>query len=352
MKNREFGVDLVRIMAFCLMLWLHFYLRNGFYFQKIETVSGYMAVSMLPLFLSCVPMYMMLTGYLKCGKRWDKSYYMSLIPILLSWFLISVIHYIYRSNVLHEEKTAREWIGELLGFKMATYSWYIGMYIGLILISPIINLVWMTIKNKKGHIAVVISLVLVTFVPSTINSMGVLSEGSTILPSYFTALYPITYYVIGCYIKTYKPKPNSIACVITALFVGVVMAFVNISTRTQADNFYTGYGLEYSNIMLAAVTVLLFLAVYRLNVKNELVKKLAKIISSCVLEMYLISYIFDNKIYVWKYGEYPMSSYIVVGLALTAAVFGLSFISGGLINLAVKKIYALIKRIVLREKWN
>ena len=35
MKNRDFGADVVRVLSCLLVLILHFFLRNGFYYREI-----------------------------------------------------------------------------------------------------------------------------------------------------------------------------------------------------------------------------------------------------------------------------------------------------------------------------
>ena len=75
--EREFGPDCIRISAFCLLLWLHFYLRNGFYHSAADGFWGFLAVMFRPVFMCCIPLFLMLTGYLKCGKSWTDRYYRS-----------------------------------------------------------------------------------------------------------------------------------------------------------------------------------------------------------------------------------------------------------------------------------
>ena len=43
-NTRDFGADIVRITALFMVLWLHFYLRNGFYYTEITDLSGFIAV--------------------------------------------------------------------------------------------------------------------------------------------------------------------------------------------------------------------------------------------------------------------------------------------------------------------
>ena len=275
----------------------------------------------------------MLTGYLKCKKEWTIRYYLSLAPIIVSFFLISAIHLIYKLIRVDEVKSAGEWLWDFLNFHLADYSWYIGMYIGLFLISPLLNQLWNSLGTRKLHLMAVITMASVTFVPSTVNSLYV-PEGmdGTILPTYFTGLWYVTYYLIGCYIRTYRPALKKRIGIPAALLVAAIQGLWNINSRTDPKNYYSGYSASYSNLLICLIAVVLFLMVYRLESGSCGLSRAAELISRVSLEMYLISYIVDSNIYPRAYGKYSMTQYPTVGLLMTLAVFLLAFISGILVH--------------------
>ena len=148
MREREFGADVVRILAVCLVFWLHFYLRNGFYYTPVDNLAGFIAVAFRRVFMCCIPLFLILTGYLKCGKPWKWSGYCSILPILTSYMLISMVHLLYKILIKKEIKPVSEWIQDFLGFRLANYGWYIGMYIGLFLLCPLMVRLWQ--KQKRA----------------------------------------------------------------------------------------------------------------------------------------------------------------------------------------------------------
>ena len=118
-NTRDFGADIVRITALFMVLWLHFYLRNGFYYTEITDLSGFIAVMFRPILMCCVPLFMILTGYLKCSKKWDLRYYRSLFPILVSYLLISLIHLPYKIFFQDQHASIGDWILQILRFELA-----------------------------------------------------------------------------------------------------------------------------------------------------------------------------------------------------------------------------------------
>ena len=348
-REREFGADCIRILALCLVYWVHFYLRNGFYSSEASDVWGFIAVMFRPVFMCCVPLFMVLTGYLKCGKEWSWKYYLSLLPILISYVLISAIHLPYKIFWQNEVLSVRGWIKEFLAFELAEYGWYIGMYIGLFLLSPFVNILWNNIKKKKTHAVLVLTCILLTFFTATVNSLASQAGvDKNILPAYFTSLYYVTYYILGCYIKTYKPEINRIICMAMFFALAALQAFMNIYTRTNSKDYYSGYKAGYNSVFIGAMTFLLFLTFYRLKCNSETIRKIAAMISGVVLEMYLLSYIFDSNIYKLFYKQYPMRDYCWVGLLMTLAVFVLSFAAGKIVNMVTRFINHACLKLICR----
>ncbi|MBQ9911227.1 MAG: hypothetical protein IJM50_06995 [Lachnospiraceae bacterium] len=121
--ERDFGADLVRITAGVLVLTVHFFLRNGFYYREARGFFGVLAVAFRTAALNCVPLFMMLTGYLKCKKEWTLRSYLSIVPILTSYVVISLIHLAYKILYAGVRMSAIEWLLQLISFKLADYSW-------------------------------------------------------------------------------------------------------------------------------------------------------------------------------------------------------------------------------------
>ena len=333
-KERQFGPDLLRVFAVCLLFWLHFYLRNGFYNVEAKDLNDHMAIAFRPIFMCCVPLFATLTGYLKIHKVYEKGYYDSLVPILVSFTLISLIHLVYKTFLLKEAFVLSDRILEFFNFTLANYSWYVGMYIGLFLISPFFNTLWQVRMEQGFHRSILLTLFFLSFVPLTVNTLF----EKSVVPSYFTQLSYLGYYAIGGYIRTYSPKISKLLSFISVLLLGFIQGEINIATRTEVNSYYSGYSASYGHLFICALTVLIFLALISTECNSKKIKKIFARISSVAFEMYLLSWLFDTRIYPLHKGEYGTKLYPVVGLAMTGAVFILSF-------LAALPVHALSKRI-------
>ncbi|MBQ6551703.1 MAG: acyltransferase family protein [Lachnospiraceae bacterium] len=333
-RERDFGADVVRITALFLVLWVHYYLRNGFYYREVTDFGGFLTTSFRPVVMTCVPLFMMLTGYLKCGKSWNLKYYRSIVPVLLSYLIISAVHLPYRIFVQQESMTAGEWVLQFLHFELATYGWYVSMYIGLFLITPLLNLIWRSCVSRQAHLAVVFTFVLLTFVPATFNK----TSCGNIVPNYFQSIYYVTYYMIGCFIRTYRPKPNRWILLALVVAFSVFLGWLNIVTRTEAGNYHTGFRTAYNGMPEGFLTTSMFLILYQFRCRRPAVRKLAAHISGVVFEVYLLSYLADVRIFPLFYKKYSMFLYIPVGIVMTMAVFILTYPIALAVNRFVRKI--------------
>ena len=323
MKRREFGLDLIRAIAVIFVISVHFYYNNGFYFQKMEGLSMWLAGSSRWLFYTCVPLFMLITGYLRANDRPTKKYYSGLFRVVISWLIISLICLCFRVGYYGTKKTVLQWIGDILNYGTAQYSWYVEMYIGLILISPVINLALDSLKKPKQIWLLTGGVVLATTLP-TITS-------ARLLPEWWTAMYPIGYYMIGAAIRRTKPKIPPVAGLLGAALCAMGMGLASLLT-TNGGKFNDGFSQGgYGGFWTTLMVTCLFLGVYRFRAG----KRTGKVLSFCaagVFEGYILSRLLDVWIYkTVKFWHNP-ETYILIFLCVTIPVFILSMLAGRLVH--------------------
>ncbi len=150
LKKRDSSLDILRIIAVFTVLSVHFFLHNGFYSQTIEGTPMYVAVVMRTLFSVCVPLFMLLTGYLMSKKELSKKVLFGNYENTCCFFVISTLAcMIYKNIAQGDVFDLKSFILGTLDFTGSNYSWYIEMYIGLFLLTPFLNLAYGKLKNKK-----------------------------------------------------------------------------------------------------------------------------------------------------------------------------------------------------------
>lgn len=312
--KRQPGLDLFRIFGLLFVNALHACLYNGFYALPQEGFAVWAANSFRWLFFGCNAMFMLMTGYLKSAKPWNKQYYKGLATVLVGYVLTCIISYPIRYYCIGERDAFAVWLQRF--FTFSNYSWYVEMYIGLILVSPVLNFALQHFDTKK-LLVLAGSLVAVTILHS-VTAMD-------LIPDYFSALYPLTLYFLGGVIRRLQPKIPAGICLGGAAAIAMGLGLVSLLTAN--GSFYSGFSQGYGGFWIVAMVVLLFCGMYRLQA-NEKTGKLLAWLSGGVFEGYILSRLLD----VWIYGTVPQwhspEKYILIFLCVTLPVFICSLLAG------------------------
>lgn len=324
MKQRQPGIDLLRCIGLLFVVGVHSFLKNGYYYEPQTSAVMWAPNSFRWLFYSCNGIFMILTGYLKSTKPLNAAYYRSLLPILMGYFLTCVFSFPIRHFLLDEKLSILEWINKMITF--GNYGWYVEMYIGLFLLAPIINLALEGLTTRRQLCWLAGTMVVVTALPS-ITALD-------LIPDYWTALYPITYYVLGAVIRRLQLRLKPWAGVCGAL---AVAAFLGLATLLTTDETVTkGFGQGYGGFWITLIVVLLFLGLYHVPLGPRLSRILAWA-SGGVFEGYILSRLFD----VWVYAQFPQwhhpEKYWIGYLCITLPIFLVSIVLGKAVHtLAVR----------------
>ena len=126
--QRDIGLDLTRILAFLAVPSVHFFLNSTYYDTAIVGPRMALMTVMRTAFMVCVPLYMLLSGYLSAEKHIPLTrpgllgYYKKLLPIFLTYALSTGVILLYRALWLGEEQTILSAVKNLLSFQQSCLS--------------------------------------------------------------------------------------------------------------------------------------------------------------------------------------------------------------------------------------
>lgn len=359
LQSRNATLDIIRIVAAFTVLSVHFFLHNGFYSQIVEGVPMYIMVLMRTLFSVCVPLFMILTGYLMSHKMLSRKYYSGISKTLIIFVLATLACMIFKTIHDNEPFTLKSFILGTLDFTGANYSWYIEMYIGLFLLIPFLNLAYNKLKNKRQKQVLVLTLVFLTIIPTLFNIFNFdnpawWSDPKTsdtfakLVPSWWMGFYPITYYFTGCYIREYgiklKTKSTLVLFLLAILIFGSFNFYRSFGTTFKSGSYVYWYGIE-----PYVLSVLLFVLLSRIKTDNmnEKVKFVLWKVSDLALGIYLISYIFDMLVYpVLNTKINPMTDRLPFYFVAVPIVFVCSMLASAIMNIVAKYMQILFKKLV------
>ena len=341
MIKRESGADVYRIMGLLFVNMLHACLYNGFYYAPQQGVAMWAANSVRWLTYGCNAMFMLLTGYLKTTSPYGRRYYKSLVAVLVGYVLTCLISYPIRYYFVGERDGIRVWLERFISF--SNYAWYVEMYIGLFLISPLVNLALDKLEDHRKQWFLAISILVIT--------VGHSATKHNLLPDYCGSFYPLALYTLGAVIRRTRPKVPAVVGLGVAFATAMGLGYVSMKTAT--NGFSSGYSQGYGGFWVVLMVAALFLGVYRLRVDGKAGKVLA-FMSGGVFEGYILSRLLD----VWIYGKVPQwhsaEKYPLIFLCITIPVFLISLSAGKVVNMIsgwiTKQLWKLVDAIPARKE--
>lgn len=368
LQNRNPAMDILRIVAVFCVISIHFFYHTGYYSTTADNVPMYFATVLRTLFSVCVPLFMILSGFLLCNKTLKKGYYSGIRKTIIVYILVAIACIIYKSCNGSYTLTTLTFFTGIFDFSGANYSWYIEMYIGLFLIIPFLNIIYKNLDSRKQKNILLITLIAITILPSLFNAFKFDSyewwanpatdtDTQKLMPSWWVGIYPITYYFTGCYIREYGTKIKNVF-----LIIALVIAIFGFGTfnfyRCYGSTFTTANYVYWYGIEPYVMSVLIFLIISKLKLENINVKAKFVLwkISDLVLGTYLVSFIFDS-IYYYEilnintpdfYARFPFMPLMIL------CVFVSALISSGIINLIAAGIEFCYKKIcnLCKEKFS
>lgn len=310
---RNTGLDVVRCIALLCVISVHFFLNSDFYNEPVVEFSMYVMVLIRNSFMVCVPLFMVLTGYLNQSTEISWKYYRKLGRVLAIYLLSSGACAVYKMCLKDSfAAVLRSFLGAVIGlfsFETAPYSWYIEMYIGLFLLIPFLNIAYAGLHTRREKKYLIVTLLFLTAIPRVTNifclsgiNWWLLPSSSdnyyALLPQWWTSIYPITYFYLGRYLREYPIKLQGKTKLLLLILSGIIAGTFNYY-RSYKSTFISGPWQEYGSLFILIQTILLFSLFVDLDYSrlSPFFKRIFSAVSELSLGAYLVSWIFDQIFY-------------------------------------------------------
>ncbi len=307
------GIDIVKILAVFMVVCIHTYLYDGMYYEPVTSEKFMLPIALRWISYTCVPLFMISTGYLMKNKKFSGKYYLGLIKIIVIYIIVSLIcmkfnHEHFGTDFSDPWKVLKGF----LEFNNANYGWYINYYISIFLCIPFINLAFNGLQTKGQKFILVFTVAALTIFARSLYIGFDRTNQIRLLPDYLNGAWPLAYYFAGAFIREYPPK----RCIRNKLIIFAALAgvtwFITKSTYSQSiknidenQRFVSWHFNDYGTYPVFLIAVLIFMLLFDITTKNKIVKFILRQISGTTLALYMISYVFDNKYYVEFNGKYP-----------------------------------------------
>ncbi len=364
--KRNAAADIIRCLAFYSVVSVHFFLRSGFYGNTVTGEKMMLMVFMRSFFIICVPLYMILSGYLMKNKTLTIGYYKKIGKTYLTYVLAALCCITYSAMFLKQAWSLKRIVLAIFEFTAAPYAWYVEMYLGIFLIIPFLNILYNNIPTQNWKKVLLLVMVILTSFPAVLNVYNFNSLEwwlqpsssriySQIIPAWWTTLYPVTYYFIGCYLSEFGLK---IKKSINLIFIALTWVASSIYTywRSYKSTFIWGDWCDYESIFNVILASLIFVFFINLNYDNFSPKlsALFKKVSALCFGSYLVSWIFDKILYTILIEKVPemtdrLGYYFIIAPLVFVCSLILSFIISK-IQILLENLWSFTKNIFIKAK--
>ena len=335
-KERNLNLDLIRCVALLMVPIMHSLDHTGLYDQQLYGAANQSMIAVKTLFTTCIPLYVMLSGFLNNRKALSARYYLGLIRILGVYLIcgIACLAFEQCSGIAH--RSPAEMVSALVNFSCCDYAWYIMMYFGLFLMIPFLNMAYHGLTTRKQKLVLVATFLALSVLPSLLNLYFQLYS------LWWTRLYPLCYYFTGAYLSEYMPKakPGKWAAALLAFLAAYSVFFYFHYDANGAALI----GVYQDTFPVYILSVLLIVILFRLplgTVPGPVAAILRKV-SDLTLPAYLLTWITDSLIYPRLMAAVPAGPARYPWLLLTVP---LSLISALLMAQVVDWIFVPINRL-------
>lgn len=303
MKKRNINIDVLKCIAVTFVICVHFFLHTSYYGRSFSFKSIFYSSFIWIIFMTCVPLFIMVTGCLMKDKTYNKAYFLKLLPVLGTYALTASVYTLFDTKALNIEYLEKL-VVNIVTF--SHYAWYVNMYIGLYLLIPLLNSGYKSLKNHRVQAVVILILIILTVLPPTFSLLDNNQKFIIIqhlVPDYWKGIWPITYYFLGIFLASLNKKWDLKAS-ISLIFLIAFLSIVGISVVSEKS-----LGVEFAVLPVFLLSCLLYNLVLHLpiDIKKVWLQKIIYFISNNTLSIYLLSVIGDNYWYpkiIEKWGDF------------------------------------------------
>lgn len=366
---RKSNIELIRLLSMMGIVLMHMMnYGNVLTFARKGTANYYIGWSLFSVGMYSIDILILISGYFM-AKQHFRSWRLYKIMSQVFFYAagIAVLFWIF-SDV---ERTLKDTVFCLLPITSDFY-WYPSMYVGMILMLPVMNRLIHTLTKRQHFCVCALCFGLfsvwpnIAFFSSTLNTAGGVSI------SWFMAVY-----IFGAYIRLYyepdgRWQGKMLASIALMVLLPASKFFFEWMTTTPFGNnslfedLLWGYSVffQYSSILVTAVSIMLFITFLNMDITSPLATRIINTAAGCSFGVYLI----HDHLYVresmWdKFAIYDMLDkwyFMPVSLILVVCIYLVCM----LIELQRKRIFGLFERREgfknifqyiddkLRESWN
>ena len=212
-SERNYGIDLLRIVAMFMVVLLHVLGPGGILFEAKSGTVNFAVAWLLEMVLFCaINCYGLISGYVGITGKYKYSNFVTIWLQVISYNVIISLYYFLRYPHMFSYKTV---VNAFFPVCNGAY-WYFTAYAGLFVLIPLLNKAVKALKKEQLRAVLVMLFVALCVLPSLFNKDIFLSGWG------YSALWLSFLYLTGAYIRQHGFFANRTGVAI-GLYAGCVL---------------------------------------------------------------------------------------------------------------------------------
>lgn len=266
-KERNYGIDLLRIISMIMVVILHINSMGGVISAEYFTAGYNTALFMEFAALGAVNIYALISGYVGYGRAWKPG---NLIRLWLqAVFYCLVINLLFMFFYGTDVISAKELLASFFPLTGQTW-WYLTSYAAVFLLMPVLNMCIEKLSREMAAKAIIGAAVLSWWDLISKKNIFKLEGG-------YSAIWLVFLYFVGAFIKKYYSDTRYKAVFLKycgwiyllttcTAFVTVILLqkiTLHIFGSVKGDRFFYGYTTP--TVMLAALALFLYFSAVKIK---------------------------------------------------------------------------------------
>jgi len=304
-KNRLANLELLRMIAMLMVVTVHVCNHGGLVdMAQKGTVAYYIVWTLYGVSFVCINTYIIISGYFLAESSFS-CWRLVKMELQVLFYSIGILALFW---IFGDVNRDMKYLVYCVTPTLSDFYWFATMYVGMYLLSPVLNLFIRKItKRQHGCILVLLFVLLSAWTNIIYYTSGLnIAEGVSI--AWFVAVY-----LLGAYIRLYYVPDGkagkwfligggiTILIPISRYIIEALVSFPWIGTRLLEDLLW-GYSISYHyNSMFAILGATgLFIAFLNIKIKDGFVARAIKLAASTSFAVYLIHDHFYIRETLWK----------------------------------------------------
>ena len=283
-RERNYGIDLLRIVAMMMVVLLHVINQGGVLNATSENLINHgIAGFLVAAAYGAVNCYALVSGYVGMSSKTKYANIIQLFfQVVFYTLTITTVFYFLRPGTLEK----KDFISAVLPVSNESY-WYFTAYFGMFFFSPFFNKMLNSLSKKEAKTLVVTIIVVLSVIPCIFKKDVFKAEWG------YSVVWLCALYVFGGCLKILEPE-RYIKKLPAFLLFFICVSITFVSTFLDGVNKYT-FLLTYTSptVLISAVALLILFS--QLEFK-KIFKKIIAFFSPLAFGVYLI----HTEPYVWN----------------------------------------------------